>query len=84
MLVGVVVVGVPDEQYGEQVVAVVKLRSGCQVDGDALRAVCRGQLAGFKVPRHVMVTDSITRSPAGKADYRWAKAFALTTMSGGD
>ena len=74
----VVVVGVPDERYGERVVAVVQLRTGCRIDGDALRAECRGRLAGYKVPRQVMLTSAITRSPSGKADYRWAKAFALT------
>jgi len=74
----VVVVGVPDEHYGERVVAVVQPRTGCRADGDALRALCQGRLAGYKVPRQVVVTDAIVRSPAGKADYRWAKAFALT------
>jgi len=74
----VVVVGVPDERYGERVVAVVQLRTGCRIDGDALRAECRGRLAGYKVPRQVMLTNAIFRSPSGKADYRWAKAFALT------
>jgi acyl-CoA synthetase (AMP-forming)/AMP-acid ligase II len=74
----VVVVGVPDERYGERVVAVVQASAGCRVDGEALRASCRGRLAGYKVPRQIVVTDAIRRSPAGKPDYRWAKAFALT------
>ena len=52
------------------------------VDGEALRAQCRGQLAGYKVPRQVVVADAITRSPAGKADYRWAKAFASAKLTG--
>jgi len=73
----VVVVGVPDERYGERVVAVVQPRKGCRVDGEALRASCRERLAGYRVPRQVVVTAAITRSPTGKADYRWAKAFPL-------
>ena len=78
----VVVVGVPDERYGERVVAVVQLRAGCQVDSETLRALCRGKMAGYKVPRQVVMADAITRSPSGKADYRWAKAFVLATLTG--
>jgi len=78
----VVVVGVPDERFGERVVAVVQLRAGCQIDGEALRTLCRTQVAGYKVPRQVVMADSISRSPSGKADYRWAKAFALTKSTG--
>jgi len=80
----VVVVGVPDERFGERVVAVVQPRAGCQVDGEALRTLCRETMAGYKVPRQVVVAESITRSPSGKADYRWAKAFALTKSTGED
>jgi acyl-CoA synthetase (AMP-forming)/AMP-acid ligase II len=79
----VLVVGVPDERYGERVVAAVQTRPGCRVDGEALRASCRGRLAGYKVPRQVVVTDAITRLPTGKADYRWAKAFALMAPADG-
>jgi acyl-CoA synthetase (AMP-forming)/AMP-acid ligase II len=39
---------------------------------------CRAHLAGYKVPKHVVLVDEIRRSPAGKADYRWA----LTTATG--
>jgi acyl-CoA synthetase (AMP-forming)/AMP-acid ligase II len=78
----VVVVGVPDEQYGERVVAVVQPRAGCQVDCETLRTMCRKKMAGYKVPRQVVIADVITRSPSGKADYRWAKAFALTMLTG--
>jgi len=80
----VVVVGVPDERFGERVVAVVQPRAGCQVDGEALRTLCRETMAGYKVPRQVVIAESITRSPSGKADYRWAKAFALTKSTGED
>ena len=75
------VVGVPDERLGEQVVAVVQPRPGGTVDGEALQALCRGELAGYKVPRRIVVAHAIVRSPAGKADYRWAKAFASTVVA---
>ncbi len=80
----VVVVGVPDERYGERVVAVVQSRAGCRVDGEALRTLCREKMAGYKVPRQVVMAEAITRSPSGKADYRWAKAFALRKLTGDD
>ncbi len=79
----VVVVGVPDDRYGERVVAVVAPRAGCRVDAEALRTRCRQWLAGYKVPRHVVVVGAIKRSPSGKADYLWAKALAIATLTGG-
>jgi 3-oxocholest-4-en-26-oate---CoA ligase len=73
-----VVVGLPDERFGERVVAVVQPRAGCRIDHDALEAVCRARLAGYKVPRQIIVTAEISRSPTGKADYRWARQLAMT------
>jgi acyl-CoA synthetase (AMP-forming)/AMP-acid ligase II len=74
----VVVVGVPHERWGEQVTAVVQPSPGAQLpEGDALveslAAHCRGRLAGYKAPKAVRVVSEIKRSPAGKADYRWAR-----------
>ena len=79
----VVVVGIPDERFGERVVAVVQARTGCLIDGDTVRDECRRSLAGYKIPREVVVTDAITRSPSGKADYRWGKAVAQAASVGG-
>ncbi|MFG3115087.1 acyl-CoA synthetase [Streptomyces sp. NPDC048197] len=71
------VAGVPDERWGNRVSAVVQLRAGSgPLDLAALQAHCRTRLAGYKVPRAVVFTDRIQRSPSGKADYRWAKAVA--------
>jgi acyl-CoA synthetase (AMP-forming)/AMP-acid ligase II len=41
-----------------------------------VQAHCRDKLAGYKVPRGVTLVDAMVRSPAGKADYRWAKSVA--------
>lgn len=71
-----VVVGAPHERFGEQVVAVVQFRPGATVDAEALRSLCRGRLAAYKVPRLVVPTDAVARSPAGKPDYRWARTVA--------
>jgi 3-oxocholest-4-en-26-oate---CoA ligase len=70
------VVGRPSERFGQEVVAVVQLRPGNQVDGNELREFCAASLARFKAPRAVAFTDRIQRHPSGKADYRWARAVA--------
>ena len=72
-----VVVGVPDERWGQVVTAVVQLRDGATVDLDAVAQHARTLIAGYKVPRGLVVVDSIVRSPSGKPDYRWAKTVAL-------
>jgi acyl-CoA synthetase (AMP-forming)/AMP-acid ligase II len=71
-----VVVGLEDERFGERVVAVCKTRSGAPLQLEKLREFCRGKLAGYKIPRGVVCLDQIKRSPAGKADYPWAREAA--------
>jgi acyl-CoA synthetase (AMP-forming)/AMP-acid ligase II len=72
----VVVVGAPDERWGQRVVAVVEPTPGTAPTEDDLRALARGLLAGFKVPKQVIFVDKVVRSPTGKADYRWAADVA--------
>jgi acyl-CoA synthetase (AMP-forming)/AMP-acid ligase II len=72
----VIVVGLPDERWGQRVVAVVAASPGCSPDLESLRAHSRTTLAGFKLPRELIVVDAIERTPAGKADYKWARATA--------
>lgn len=72
----VIVVGVPDERWGSAVCAVVQPADGASPELAELAAHCRSQLAGFKQPRHLVVVDRVERSPAGKADLRWAAATA--------
>ncbi|SEM46220.1 acyl-CoA synthetase [Rhodococcus maanshanensis] len=70
-----VVAGIPDPTYGQRVSAVIQARNGVDAPGrDDLIAHCRAHIAGYKVPRTVVVVPEIVRSPSGKADYRWAKA----------
>lgn len=69
-----VVVGVPDERYGETVAAVVEPVRGQAVVGAAVTAHVRTHLARHKAPRHVMVVESVGRGPNGKADYAALKA----------
>ncbi|HLI53767.1 MAG TPA: acyl-CoA synthetase [Acidimicrobiales bacterium] len=71
------VVGVPDEVWGERVVAVVAPQPGTSPDLDSLQAEARRHLAGYKVPRGLVTVDAIQRSPSGKPDYGWARQAAL-------
>jgi acyl-CoA synthetase (AMP-forming)/AMP-acid ligase II len=75
-VIDAVVVGLASERFGEQVVAVCQTRSGDALDLEELRDFCRGKLASYKIPRAVVCLESIKRSPAGKADYPWAKEAA--------
>ncbi|BBY19404.1 acyl-CoA synthetase [Mycolicibacterium litorale] len=68
------VVGVPDERYGQCVAAVVQRREGATPSLAELDAFIRNEIAGYKVPRKIWWADEIQRTPAGKPDYRWAKA----------
>ncbi len=72
----VLVVGVPDERWGQAVCAVVQPASGTAPTLEELRDHARRDLAGYKLPKHLVLVDRVRRSPAGKADYRWAASAA--------
>lgn len=72
-----VVIGLPDDRWGERVVAVVKPSSGATPTLESLQQHTRASLAGYKLPREVVLVDHIERTPAGKADYAWAKETAV-------
>jgi fatty-acyl-CoA synthase len=69
-----VVCGRPSERWGNEVVAIVKLREGTKVGERELLAECERHIARYKLPKAFLFRDEIVRSPSGKADYRWAKA----------
>ena len=61
------VIGVPDERYGEELMAWVRLRAGAQpLSAEDLRAFCTGKLAHYKVPRYVHVVDEFPMTVTGK------------------
>jgi len=60
------VIGLPDERWGERVVAVVVLKPGSQLSAENLAAHCRSHLAGFKVPKQLVVREALPRNPSGK------------------
>ncbi len=70
-----VVVGVEDDRWGQRVTAVVKPYRE-ELDEEELVAYCRERLAGYKVPKAVVVVAEVRRSPAGKPDYTWAREVA--------
>ncbi|HEX3963136.1 MAG TPA: AMP-binding protein [Trebonia sp.] len=68
------VVGVPDEEMGQRVVAVVQAEPGAGPDlAERLSAHCRAHLAGFKCPREVVFTEELPRLPSGKLLRRWVR-----------
>lgn len=73
----VVVAGRPSERWGSEVVAVVALSPGTQADAEELVAHAAKTLARYKLPKAIVFRPVIERSPAGKADYRWAREQAV-------
>ncbi|GHJ60300.1 acyl-CoA synthetase [Nocardioides sp. OK12] len=69
----VLVVGIPDETYGQAVAAVCELREGTTLELDDLREHLRDQLSGYKLPRHLTIVDRVPRNATGKAQYVAAK-----------
>lgn len=71
-----IVIGVPDERWGSRVATVVQIRDGVDPDFESLEKHARNQLAAYKIPRTVWVAREVERTPSGKPDYGWAKAYA--------
>jgi fatty-acyl-CoA synthase len=71
------VVGLPDERFGEAVTAVVSLTSGATADEAAIITEVKQHLAGYKAPKRVIFVAQVPRAPNGKADYRSAREQAL-------
>ncbi|HEY4927703.1 MAG TPA: acyl-CoA synthetase [Acidimicrobiales bacterium] len=71
-----IVVGLPDERFGERVAAVIRLRDTApDLSLDGLIEHCRDHVAGYKVPRQLLVVDEIPLTAAGKPDTKAAKAL---------
>ncbi|MGZ4690377.1 MAG: acyl-CoA synthetase [Acidimicrobiia bacterium] len=76
-----VVVGVPDDKFGEAIAAVVAFRPDESATPAEINDVVRANISTFKAPRHVVVVDVVPRGPNGKADYAWAKKIAMERVS---
>jgi fatty-acyl-CoA synthase len=76
-----VAVGVPDARFGEAICAVLEPDPGAQPpDLDEIAGHVRSRLAGYKVPRHVVVVDTIGRAPNGKVDYKRLRSHAADAL----
>jgi len=74
------VVGVPDLKYGEELCAWIKLRDGHSATADDIRAFCRGQIAHYKVPRHVRFVDAFPMTITGKVQKFLMRQQSITDL----
>lgn len=74
------VLGLPDEKYGEEVCAVLRLRDGADRDAEAIRGWCRDKLSRWKVPRYIEFTTQYPKTPSGKIQKFALKAQLLKQM----
>ena len=75
------VVGIPDDRFGQRVAAVVSLNQDRQADQATLQSHVRAQLAGYKVPKYVVFVDRVPRAENGKANYPSARELALAGIA---
>jgi 3-oxocholest-4-en-26-oate---CoA ligase len=80
-VVDCVVVGVPDERFGERVVALVQVREDHYLDEAEMLAWCRTKLASYKSPRRFLFVDSLQRSAAGKVHHNELRALAVQLLA---
>jgi acyl-CoA synthetase (AMP-forming)/AMP-acid ligase II len=74
----VVVSSRPNERWGQEVVAIVSLAEGASVEAQELIDHASNSIARYKLPKAIVFRPVIERSPAGKADYRWAREQAIS------
>ncbi|MCB1027337.1 MAG: acyl-CoA synthetase, partial [Microthrixaceae bacterium] len=68
-----VVAPAADDRFGQLVAAVASLNPGASLTLDELRSFGRGLLADYKLPRRLLLVETVVRSPSGKPDYPWAR-----------
>jgi fatty-acyl-CoA synthase len=74
------VVGVPDEKWGNAVTGVVEVAPGARFDEETLREHVRALLAGYKTPKRIVAIERMFRAPNGKADYKAAQDYAKSQL----
>jgi fatty-acyl-CoA synthase len=82
-IVDVQVIGVPDERYGEELVAWVRLREGATMTRDDLASFCAGRIAHFKIPRYLHVTEEFPMTVTGKIQKYRMREVSIELLSGG-
>jgi fatty-acyl-CoA synthase len=79
-IVDVSVIGVPDERYGEEVMAWVRLREGASLTLEELREHCQGRIAHYKVPRYLHVCDELPMTVTGKVQKFKMRETSITLL----
>ena len=79
-VVDVQVIGVPDERFGEELMACVIRKQGAELDADGLREFCRGKIAHYKVPRYVKFVDAFPMTVTGKVQKYKMREQAITEL----
>ena len=79
-VVDALVVGVPDDKWGQMVTGVVQPEPGSSLDEASIQAHVREHLAGYKTPKRVLFKDNLGRASNGKADYKGITGFAKAEL----
>ncbi|MGB8221706.1 MAG: hypothetical protein WCF10_03920, partial [Polyangiales bacterium] len=80
-IIDALVVAVPDPRFGSKVAAVFNTRDNVQLSLEEVQQHCRKHIAGYKVPRQITITETVSRMPSGKPDYKWAEEIARAQAS---
>ena len=80
-VVDCLVVGIPDDQYGQQVIAVISLEEDVTHEESLLKDFTKNHLTGYKVPKGFVCVVQVRRGPNGQGDYKWAKETAIKYYS---
>ncbi|MGB5285000.1 MAG: acyl-CoA synthetase [Polyangiales bacterium] len=80
-VIDALVVAVPDSRFGSKVAAVFNTRDNQQLSLEQVQEHCRKHIAGYKVPRQITITETVSRMPSGKPDYTWAEEIARNQAS---
>jgi len=74
------VIGVPDQRYGEELMAWVIPRNGASLDADDVRRFCQGRIAHYKVPRYVKLVDGFPMTVTGKVQKFKMRELAIDEL----
>lgn len=75
-IIDALVVAVPDPRFGSKVAAVFNTRGNHPMSLEQVQQHCREHVAGYKIPRQITITETVSRMPSGKPDYKWAEEIA--------
>ena len=78
---GVAVFGIPDEFYGEEIMAWVQLHAGEEASEEELRDYCKEQIAHFKIPKHIWLVDEFPMTVTGKLQKFRMREIALGKLN---